>query len=310
MKIKKFYCYLIINILLIGNLFAKNNLPKWITDTSAECKNNNICAVGSGKNISLAQVDAKNNIQKYFETKVSSYFKNELSNNGNDDVLEQSIEMVEEQTEGVLKAVDIIKTYEDNSGNFYVLASLNSKKVANEIRYDIKSLDDKMLVLIKEKSFVSSKKLEEVFLKRANLNKKYLFLTNNNIPEVITYKDVIDNKKNNKKNSLNYYVNIEDSELKSLVSKLISNNGGIITSSDKSDLTIKGKLETQEEFLDVDGFKKYSVAVEISCIKNGKIVNTLYKKEVATGINFKQIYAKCMGKISTYMNDNFINLIE
>lgn len=307
MKIINFYLYtLLINVFLIGSVYA---LPKWVNDPKLECKEENICAVGIGKSYNLAISDAKNNIQKYFETKISSSFRNELINN-NDNVKEYSSEFINEETLGVLKGVEVVKTFNNNK-IFYVLASLDKTKMINEVKTDIQSIDEKMLVLVNEATVSSIKKLEKMFSQREELNKKYLFLTNTKIPEIVKYEDIIDKKNKNKKNSVNYYVDVDNSDVRVLLNNLITENAGsIVNNSINANIVIKGKITTKKEFLQVSGFEKHSITVEISSIRDGKIINTLTKKETDTGVSYEQVYSKCINRISNYITENFINLIE
>ena len=298
---------LLINIYLLNSIYA---LPKWINEPKLECKEENICAVGIGKDYKLAISDAKNNIQKYFETKISSSFRNELINNNDNNIKEYSNEFINDETLGVLKGVEIIKSYSKNKV-FYVLASLDKPKMVNEIKAEIQSIDEKMLVLIDETSTISSRKLEKMFSQREELNKKYLFLTNTKIPEIVRYEDIINNKNRNKKNSISYYIEVNNEDIKVLLSNLITESGGNITNKiEDVGIIIKGKITTKKEFLQVKGFEKYSVMLEISSIKDGKIINTLTKKETDTGMSYEQVYSKCMNRISNYITENFINLIE
>ena len=307
MKIINFYLYtLLVSIYLINSVYA---LPKWVNNPKLECKEENICAVGIGKNYNLAISDAKNNIQKYFETKISSSFRNELINN-NDNIKEYSNEFINEETLGVLKGVEVLKTYNKNK-MFYALVSLDKNKVINEVKNEIQSIDEKMLVLIDEASTISSKKLEKMFSQREELNKKYLFLTNTKIPEIVRYEDIINNKNKNKKNSINYYVDTNNEDAKLLLNNLITETGGNIAKDEiNAHIIISGKITIKKEFLQVSGFEKYSVTMEVSSIKDGKIINTLTKKETDTGMSYEQVYSKCMNRISNYITENFINLIE
>ena len=77
-----------------------------------------------------------------------------------------------------------------------------------------------------------------------------------------------------------------------------------------ANIVIKGKITTKKEFLQVSGFEKHSITVEISSIRDGKIINTLTKKETDTGVSYEQVYSKCINRISNYITENFINLIE
>ncbi|MBR2141300.1 MAG: LPP20 family lipoprotein [Rickettsiales bacterium] len=304
-----FYC-LLVGVSLTSSLFAKDVTPTWINDPQSECENSNICAVGTGEKSSTASTDAKNNILRYFETKVNSSFKNEVSNTKSG-VKETSSEVIMEDASGILKGVKILKTFKGKDGTFYALASLETKKVADEIKLQINSIDEQSTILLEEGKASSVVKLEKLFNDRQKLNAQYMFLTDKKIPETVSYEEIATIKSKVIANAKNYFIKIEDKELRSIVkSNINSHFGKVVGKESKADIIIEGTITTNKEFLDVKGFEKYSVTVELSSNKNGKTIATLNAKEVDTGLDYKQIYNRCMDKISTYIADNFVNLID
>jgi hypothetical protein len=136
-------------------------------------------------------------------------------------------------------------------------------------------------------------------------------LTNTKIPEIVRYEDIINKRNKSKKNSVNYYVDIDNKDVRVLLNNLVNEYGGSIVNSDaNASVIINGKITVKKEFLQVSGFEKYSVIVEVYAVKDGKIVNTLTTKETDTGMSYEQVYSKCMNRISNYITENFINLIE
>lgn len=297
MNKKLFFIFLF----LISNTIA-GELPDWVRKSNC---GDDICAVGHGNSLELAIVDARNNIQKIFETKVSSKFKNEVKQDK-----EESSEILYEESEGILKGTTIRETYNKNN-DFYVLAVLDRVKVANDIEFDIKMLDKKMATLIDDNSVTSSKKLEEMYKKRESLNKKYLFLTGKEIQEEIEYKDVFENNKNNFSKVGSYYINIKNEELKSFLTNLFNENGiKIAINSSSAKKVIDGKLIIKKEFLNVEGFEKYSFTLSLQLISNGKVVKSINKKITDTGINYDQIYNKVMNQFYIYLEKNIIKIME
>lgn len=297
MNKKLFFIFLF----LISNTIA-GELPDWVRKSNC---GDDICAVGHGNSLELAIVDARNNIQKIFETKVSSKFKNEVKQDK-----EESSEILYEESEGILKGTTIRETYNKNN-DFYVLAVLDRVKVANDIEFDVKMLDKKMATLIDDNSITSSKKLEEMYKKRESLNKKYLFLTGKEIQEEIEYKDVFENNKNNFSKVGSYYINIKNEELKSFLTNLFNENGiKIAINSSSAKKVIDGKLIIKKEFLNVEGFEKYSFTLSLQLISNGKVVKSINKKITDTGINYDQIYNKVMNQFYIYLEKNIIKIME
>ena len=283
------------------NLMA-NELPDWIKNP--DC-GNNICAIGHGNTLDLATADARNNIQKVFETKVSSKFRNEVNQ-----TIDESSEILQEESEGIVKGTNIEKVFE-RGDDYYVLAVLDKEKVANELEFDIEMLDRKMSVLLDDNTIASSKKLEEMYKKREDLNRKYLFLTGREIKEEVEYKNVFKNNKDNFSKAGSYYVNIEDEELKSFLTNLLIENGiKIVNNSSSAKKILSGKITNKKEFLNVDGFEKYSLTLNLQLISGGKILKSINKKFTETGINFDQIYSKALAQMQSYLEKNIINILE
>ena len=293
----------ILLILLIFPLNLRaNELPNWIRNP--DC-GDDICAIGHGNTLDLATADARNNIQKVFETKVSSKFRNEVNQ-----VIDESSEVLQEESEGILKGTNIEKVFERGS-DYYVLAVLDKEKVANDLEFDIEMLDRKMSVLLDDNTISSSKKLEEMYKKREDLNRKYLFLTGKEIKEEVEYKNVFKNNKDNFSKAGSYYVNIEDEELKSfLTNLLIENRIKIVNNSTSAKKVLSGKITSKKEFLNVDGFEKYSLTLNLQLVSNGRILKSINKKFTETGINFNQIYSKALAQMQSYLEKNIINILE
>lgn len=298
-------------IILFSNTCYSAKLPTWITNVGNECDKNSICATGSGKNLESAKADARSNAQKVFETRVESNFRNEITNR-NDITNEYSSDLVNEESSGILKGVEITKTFE-NEGTFYVLATLDKSKTAKEIEFEIKKLDSKMKILLEDKTFSSNKKLENIYFEREKLNNKHLFLTGKNIVEVVKYDKIFKNKKELEKTSAIYFIDIkeEDGSINSLIKNLLSENGIKISNNKQgAKRIIKGSITSKKEFLNVDGFEKYSIILNLETIENGIDINTLNKKITETGMNYEQIYSKVISQFSSFITENFINLIE
>ncbi|MDR0571446.1 MAG: LPP20 family lipoprotein [Rickettsiales bacterium] len=303
----KFVClFMLYGFILISSGFAEK-LPEWVRNVDKECKKGDICAVGSGKSLNLAQIDARNNIQKIFETKVNSTFVSEISSR-NDRVESSANEVLQEESVGVLKGVSIIKTFEDN-GEFYVLAALNKNMATNNLKVEIKHLDEDMKILLKDKSAVSHKRLENNYNTRMKLNDRHLFLTGKGIPETVKYSDVVNKKKENKDRADAYFLEVNNEDVKTIIKGVLGDNNVKVTKRPGAK-TIKSRVSTKKEFLNVDGFEKHSLKFEMSLIENGVVTNTLSTTITETGTNFEQAYTKALDKLTKFVSDNFTNFID
>ena len=92
----------------------------------------------------------------------------------------------------------------------------------------------------------------------------------------------------------------------------ISNTNTAITAINSSSAkkVIDGKLIIKKEFLNVEGFEKYSFTLSLQLISNGKVVKSINKKITDTGINYDQIYNKVMNQFYIYLEKNIIKIME
>ncbi len=304
---KKFFIFL----LFFANYVFAENIPEWIIDIDKFCNKNLLCATGNGNTLNAAKIDARNNIQKIFETKVNSKFANIIIND-NDIVLEDTFNELKDETSGILNGVIINKTYNDGK-NFYAMAILDKIKTAKNIEKEIDKIDEKMKILIQENSYNSSLNLEKLYQERENLNKKYLFLTGDELEEDISYRQVIKNK-NDKKNNLPLYfikVNEPYDSLESTIKDILVKNDLDITEKiDNSVKIVKADLKMIKDYINVPGFERYKININIDILKNGKNSGFIKFEFLETGRSKEQIYSKAIERIREYIEENFDEFIE
>ena len=300
---KIFNILLIILSICINLTHAK--LPAWVNKPNKNCNNNEICAVGYGEKLNIAITDAKNNIEKIFETKVQSNFDSKLIN-ANNQINEITSEHLQEKSEGILNGVVIKETYEENN-IFYAFAVLNKVQYAKILKFEIEKLDKKLNIITSEKNF-SKKSINKIYEEREFLNKKYMFLTGEKIPEKFSITDTF--KKRNSSAKQYFYLEFDgDKSIKNTIIKLLSEYDIKITSK-KTNKILKAKLSFEKEFLNVKGFEKYKVMFNIDLINNNNIINSISTNFSETGINFDQIKSKSITKIEKFINDEIENLIN
>jgi hypothetical protein len=262
------------------NLAFGISRPNWIDDTNEICSNNEICAVGSGKSLSIAKSDARNNILKVFEVNINSNFNSSITADTNS-IKKYDNENLEETTDGILKGVKIEKSY-NNDKEYYVLAVLNKNIAKKEIKTDIDNLDSKMKLLLAENNIKYNSQLENLYIQRSELNKKYLVVAERMLPEIVKYNDIFKNKKITSNKAGTFYIKSTKNDilnLKKIISAEISNNGGkIINDEQKANKIISIDIEKKDLELKVDGFIKQEYSIKIES-KTGII----YKEFIETG---------------------------
>ncbi|HSQ97490.1 MAG TPA: LPP20 family lipoprotein [Rickettsiales bacterium] len=309
MKIK--YVLTFIAFLLSLNVCYASSIPEWVEHPYKQCASNEICASGNGESLNSAKTDARNNILKYFETNVKSSFKTSLSSD-EETVKQFSAEDTEELTEGILKGVKIKETFQDDE-DFFAFAVLDKNIAVKEITNDIKELDTKMKLLLAEKNPKYNKQLEKNYNKREDLNKKYLMLTGNMIPNVVKYEDIFKNKKIS--GNLVYYVKIKNDDLKEttnyLKSTIINNNFKITDNKNQADRIITLSISKKDMYLNVDGFVKQRYSLTIKIFNNiGKEIQILDEDFVEIGRSETQIKNSIDIQIRNYLDDNLEEILQ
>ncbi len=307
------YIFTIFCISLVSNYCFAAKLPEWISNPSKECAKNEICATGSGTSPAMAKTDARNNILKYFETKVSSQFKSSLST---DEVNVKSLksEDMEEVSDGILKGVSIKNTYEKD-GEYYAFAALDKNIAIKEIRSDIDKIDSKMKILVAENSVKYNKQLEKLYSQREELNKRYLVLTGQMIPEVVKYEDIFNARKKSGELSLTYYIEQSDGyeqQINDYLSSIITESGAKITTNLKeANRIVKLSISRTNMHLNVKGFIRqlYVLKLEVSN-KNGDVISNLYQEFIENGRSESQIIEIVNMRIQDYLSENIDQILQ
>ena len=308
----------IIYILLISLMstisYSGEKKPEWILDPSGSCDSKlEICAIGSSGTLNSAKIDARNGIAKFLETSVSSKFSSTISADNVESYSKQS-ESLEEVTEGILKGSEIKYTYDDGN-TFYAFAVLDKKKFAKELKDDITKIDEKMNLLLSEGDVKYNKQLEKLYFKRDILNKKYLVVTGNLIPETIKYEQIFANKKNTKQSSRVYFFEKgKDSFSRQIIEVIKSNfseNGvGLTSEQQTADMIVKVSVVKNDLHLNVQGFIKQMYNLTIEVIDNtGRITNNVNESFVEVGRSEAQIKDIVLMNVRSYMQENLENLL-
>ena len=304
-------------LLCAFELFANNSFaakrPDWIVDPSKKCTKNEICASGSGTSPNMAKTDARNNILKYFETNVSSKFTSSISTDEVNTKYFKSDDM-EEISSGILKGVSIKNTYDDGK-DFYAFAVLDKNIAIKEVKNDIDKIDSKMKLLISENNIKYNKQLENLYAKRDALNKRYLILTGNMIPDVVKYDDIFQAKKKSGELALTYYIepsNGYDQQVSDYLSSVLLDNGAKITNNEKdANRIVLVKITKNDLHMKVSGFIKqmYVLKIEVSNI-HGETISSLYNEFSEAGRSEAQIKEIVNMNIKDYIDSNIEQILQ
>ena len=310
---KKFNFLFIFLVLFSFNFAFATDKPEWINNPDSVCPKDSICVVGNGTTPNSAKTDARNGILKFFETNVSAKFSSSLST---DEITLNSTkeEFLAEETEGILKGVKIQESFDDGK-ECYALAALDKKITAKELKSDIQKADSKMKLLVAENNIKYAKQLENLYIKRDLLNKKYLVLTGNMIPEEVSYEDIFQSRKNASETSLVYYLEPVEgyaSQVSDILSNILIDNGAKVANNARSANRIATVSITKTDlFLNVNGFIKQMYSLKIETVdSNGEVQSNLFEEFTKTGRSEAQIKEIVNMNIKDYINTNIEQLLQ
>jgi len=316
----KFFSVAIL-LLSIQNSFSEE--PKWITNTAESCTPMELCAVGESAGKMMAEVSARDEIAKIFETKIKSenevlttaYSKTDkdgvLSGEINEDVRSK----IRETTELTLKGVVIKKHYEGEEAH-YALAVLHKRKAAALMEREIESLSDKNNELFKDGRRSSLNKIIKNMAIMEKLNARHEFLVGSMVKSPLSLSQVM--KKKREKRNENLHVALEVKEAKKtkeishlIKQKLVDNDYIVVKNGKETNAHYKvfGEIVSEKQYFNVKGFVKFKYILKISATNTtGKSVGALEYTSIQTGRSRMQAYANAIPGIRRFISENLNEL--
>lgn len=172
---------------------ADEPCPAWVSKPESVCAPEEICQTGAGDSFASASAAARAAVGRIFETKVHASFSRTFSQS-EDETASALQEAVHESSETVLQAVSVRETCRAADG-FYALAVLNKTAAAKILRRDMSALDAEMKDRLAAASPASAVRAEKLYARRHALNRRYVVLTEEAMPETVSWKQISENKK-------------------------------------------------------------------------------------------------------------------
>ena len=298
--------------LFLGN-FA-NAKPSWINAPSEYCSKDEICAVGTGERPAKAKSDARTEIMKFFKTQIKSSFRSSESSDDKNGFSSSISNSIWNGTDGILEGVEIKESFDDDDA-FYALASFNKDNASKIIKTKIDELDSKMKSLLKQDTKLSIIELKNAFEERKDLNHFYGFLKNSFIPEIISFDDIQQLMNKNIAKNEKFFIELNSSdenrdELVSEIKNVITSTGNfIVLDKSKATRNITGTIKINKEYLNIAGFEKYSVELNLNCLKGKEIISSIIISRSETGRSKEQIINSIMPKLKDDLKKQIYQLI-
>ena len=298
-------CILVCSCAKNERILKNKNIPSWVNISDDSCKEGFICSIGEGRSMGESYSNARAEIAKQFSVTINSTFNNLLSEK-NGEVNRFTSSNIDESVSEIVEGVEFENYFFDDVRDvYYTFAVLDKRKLASEVKKDISMIDDELKSVVNRKP-VNIKMALKLLDRRRKLGKKYTFLTGEEILEKIKKEDVLKAKKE----PTLYKLDIVDNENFGLKDIIVAN---IIDNKDKIDQnatkTIVAKISMEKIYLNVEGFEKYEVDVNLKCKNNDEVIGQSNIRVQETGRNKQQIVDKLKKRITERVNDNIVNLL-
>jgi hypothetical protein len=277
--------------------------PDWIYAPYEACSNvAELCATGESKTYSGASSEARKNLASIFEVQVKSEFSAITSSNQSlpwlGQVKQEVHQSLEESVNQVLEAVEIKKSARQK-GLYYALASLNREKASDLIGGRIKKLDDELSTLWKRKSRTNLRKIIRLYLEREKLNERYSIVSETMISSPVTYKEIMEWRETRPVSEpLALRVGQAPEWITDKLKELLTEAGFKIVKGDTTK-ALSVNMESIREYLNVQGFEKYTFTLNITSFVKGEKNKVLSVTETVTG----RTQADALLKVKSFFNN-------
>ena len=320
---KAFFIHIFCLIILIscaGTKLQKESslfAPEWVNEPMKGCdEQREMCASSEGTGSITADANARKSLAQIFSTKIESKMNVTQTLNsslGGDSLQGEGKEFyaneVAEITDQILEGVEIKARFVNSSGHFS-LAKLDKVQASDRIRSKIKDIDEQMESLNKDQKKSNYGKLKKLFRLREDFNARYEFLAGNRLPSKVSFDDIQKKKKLSSPVNL-IFLKVGNNDFLTMLQEMLSERGFKFTDVEggNHDIVVELILKNKKEFLNVDGFEKYSFDVSLnSQTRNKENLGTVKFHQLSIGRNFDQALSKIKPDIEDFINNHFDDL--
>lgn len=282
---------------------TSKDAPGWIYAPYEACSEEaELCATGEAKTYAEADAQARNNLASIFEVNVKSEFNVQTSSSQTfpwSGAVKQEVQQsLQESVNQILETVQIKKHAKHNKLS-YALASLNRSKATELIGGRLSKIDDELNTLWAKRSRTNLRKIVRLYLEREKLNERYSIVSGSPRPAQMTYKDIMAWRETRPKvENLTLKVGQAPDWMTEKLKELLTEAGFRIVKGD-ANKAISLNVDSIKEFLNVQGFEKYTFTMNMTSFENGEKNKVVSTSETVTG----RSQADALLKVKSYFNE-------
>ncbi len=288
-------------------------LPEWVYSPYSSCSEaSELCATGEGKNFALADAEARANLASIFEVKVQSEFSSTTTSSTQGfpfqaAVREEVQKSIRESVDQVLETVQI-KNHYRKQGLSYALASLDRIKASELLGNRLSKVDHELEIVWDNHQRTNLRRIVKLFMERERLNERYSLVAQGGRDSKVSWQQIIKWRESKpKEEPLLLKVGQAPEWIIEKMSELLSEAGFRLSKSEANKIVVI-QVDSIKEFLNVNGFEKYTFTLSLSSIVNGEKKRSLSTSETVTGRTQADALLKVKASFTDYIEQHLSDL--
>jgi hypothetical protein len=291
---------------------SSKEVPEWVYSPYEACdESGELCATGEAKSMAAADAQARANLASIFEVKVSSTLTSTQSSKSTfpwqaqvDDEVKTALE---ESVNEVLENVQVKKHFKKD-GLTYALAQLDRNQAAQLIGDRMKKLDTELETYWARRSRTNLRKIMRLHLEREKLNERYATVAGGKRPAKVSYDDIMKWKDSRPAMvPLSLKVGQAPDWMTEKLKELLTESGFRIVKGE-ADRVLALNVDSIKEFLNVDGFEKYTFTLNLTSTEDGEKKKVISTSETVTGRTQADALLKVKPFFTNYIEEHLSDL--
>lgn len=286
--------------------------PLWLYSPSLGCESFEICATGEGSDFNESDASARKSMASIFSVRISSkleVLKSEYAYKKQIEINEQVESNLTEQVDLVLKGAQIQQRFEKKSRSFSLIKI--DKRVVKRIFLErLKEVDKRLKKIVNDANRINLREAYILFTQREVLNEKVIVLDAKGIDSRISHSE-IEKLKYDQTYSNKVHLNFSESIpvfIKGEIQENLTDIGYHLVAEGGADYKIEVELKQKEEYIKVEGFKKYSFELSLNVKKFNEQIGKLSVKTVQSGRSLKDAFLKAQSELIEQFEQNIQKL--
>lgn len=291
----------------------EEQFPNWVYAPYDYCsESSELCASGEGPTFTSSDHEARNNLASIFKVHIASTLQSSITQENTFHQMEMKVrseanQSLQASVDEVLESVQITQRFKKD-GVFYSLAKLDREAASAILNQRINRIDQELVSYWNKQQRTLLRKMLRLSAERSSIEEKLAILTPVFKPAPVSYQQIMEwALKPARTQLISLKVVHAPKWLVSKLSSLLTEVGYKVTEKEAKSF-VSVNVTSIKEFMNVDGFEKYTFTLNIMHIQNGANAGHLTKVETVVGRNQEDALLKIKNSFTDYLEDQLYNL--